>query len=107
MWRIMMSLKSLLKRPRNSSKSEDSALFLIVIWNAAGQAAEWRGHNEREKSKSSPKLRVGLPQFSTLGSVRGQYFKSCRRKKSSWGRYPKASAYHLAVLEAFRSLAPL
>jgi len=24
---------------------EDSALFLIVIWNAAGQAAEWHGQN--------------------------------------------------------------
>jgi hypothetical protein len=59
---------------RNSSNSEDSALFLIVIWNAASQAAQWRGQNEREKSKTSPNLRVGLPQFSTLGSVRGQYF---------------------------------
>ena len=51
-------------------------LFLIVIWNAAGQAAQWRRQNEREKSKSSPNLKVGLPQFSTLGSVRGQFFES-------------------------------
>ena len=29
-----------------------------------------------EKSKSSPKLKVGLPQFLTLGSVRGQFFES-------------------------------
>jgi len=61
----------LLNTSSNSSKSEDSALFLIVIWNAAGQAAEWRWHNEREKSERSPNLRVGLPQFSTLGSVQG------------------------------------
>jgi hypothetical protein len=64
----------LLNTSRNSSKSEDSALFLILIWNAAGQAAEWRGQNEREKSKSSPNLRVGLPQFATPGSIREQYF---------------------------------
>jgi hypothetical protein len=60
-----------LNTSRNSSKSEVFALFLIVIWNAAGQAAEWREQTEREKSKSSPNLRVGLPQFSTLGLVRG------------------------------------
>jgi hypothetical protein len=66
----------LLNTLRDSSKSEDSALFLIVIWNAAGQAAEWRRQDEQEKSKSSPNLKVGLPQFSTLGSVRGQYFES-------------------------------
>jgi hypothetical protein len=26
------------------------------------------------KSKASPNLRVGVPQFSRVGSVRGQYF---------------------------------
>jgi hypothetical protein len=66
----------LLNTSRNSSKSEDPALFLNVIWNAAGQAAGCRGQNEREKSKTSPNLRVGLPQFSTLGLLREQYFKS-------------------------------
>jgi hypothetical protein len=64
----------LLNTSRNSSKSEDSALFLKVIWNAAGQAAGCRRQNEREKSKTSPNLRVGLPQFR-LGSLREQYFK--------------------------------
>jgi hypothetical protein len=40
----------LLNASRNSSKSEDFALFLITISIAAGQAAEWRGQNKREKS---------------------------------------------------------
>jgi hypothetical protein len=65
----------LLNTSRNSSKSEDSASFLNMTWNAAGQAAGGRGQNEKEKSKTSPNLRVGLPQFSTLGSVREQYFR--------------------------------
>ena len=47
-----------------------------MTWNAAGQAAGCRGQNEKEKSKTSPNLRVALPQFSTLGSLREQYFKS-------------------------------
>ena len=47
-----------------------------MTWNAAGQAAECREQNEREKSKSSPNLKVGLPRFSTRGPVREQYFKS-------------------------------
>jgi hypothetical protein len=50
-------------------------LFLKVICNAAGQAAGCRRQNEREKSKTSPNLRGGLPQFSRLGSLREQYFK--------------------------------
>jgi hypothetical protein len=70
------ALKILLNTSHNSSKSEDSALFLKVIWNAAGQAAGCRRQNEREKSKTSPNLRVGLPKFSRLGSLREQYFKS-------------------------------
>jgi hypothetical protein len=70
----MLVWKFLLNTSRNSSKSEDSALFLSVIWNAAGQAVEWRGQNEREKSKRSPNLGAGLPHLSTLGPVRGQYF---------------------------------
>jgi hypothetical protein len=40
-----------------AQREEDSALFLKVIWNAAGQAAGCRGQNEREKSKTSPNLR--------------------------------------------------
>jgi hypothetical protein len=64
----------LLNTSRNSSKSEDSALFLNMTWNAAGQAAGCRGQNEKEKSKTSPNLGVGLPKFSTLGSLREQYF---------------------------------
>jgi hypothetical protein len=70
----MLPWKRSLNTSRNSSKSEDSALFLKVIWNAAGQAAGCRRQNERE-SKTSPNLRVGLPQFSMLGSVLEQYFK--------------------------------
>jgi hypothetical protein len=65
----------LLNTSRNSSKSEHSALFLKVICNAAGQAAGCRRQNEGEKSKTSPNLRGGLPQFSRLGSLREQYFK--------------------------------
>ena len=41
----------------------------VTIADAAGQAAGSRQQNEREKSKTSPNLRVGLPQFSTLGSL--------------------------------------
>jgi hypothetical protein len=63
-------------------------LFLIVIWNAAGQAAGCRRQNEKEKSKTSPNLRVGLPQFSRLGSLREQYFKRLnlvsRRRQSDF-----------------------
>jgi hypothetical protein len=66
----------LLNTSRNSSKSDDPALFLNMTWNAAGQAAGCRGQNEIEKSKTSPNLRVGLSQFSTLGGVREQNFKS-------------------------------
>ena len=66
--------KFLLNTSRNSSKSEDFALFLNMIWNAAGQAPRCRRQNEREKSKTSPNLRVGLPQFRP-GSLREQYFK--------------------------------
>ena len=60
-------------------KNEHIASFLKMIWNAAGQAAEWRKKNEREKSKSSPNLKVGMPRFSTLGLVRGQFFAGCSR----------------------------
>ena len=52
----MLLWKRLLNELRNSSKSEGSASFLIVIWNAAGQVAGCRKQNEREKSKSSPNL---------------------------------------------------
>jgi len=64
---------------RNRSKDEDTALFLIVIWNAAGQETRWRGRTGRQKSKASPNLRVGVPQFSRVGSVRGQYFEGWNR----------------------------
>jgi hypothetical protein len=47
-----------------------------MTWNAAGQVAGCRRQNESEKSKTSPNLRVGLPQFSMLGLLREQYFKS-------------------------------
>ena len=60
-------------------KNEHIASFLKMIWSVAGQAAEWRKPNEREKSKSSPNLKVGLPRFSTLGLVRGQFFAGCSR----------------------------
>jgi len=70
------TLKTLAEYIALRVQERDFALFLIVIWNAAGQAAEWRGQNEREKSKSSPNPKVGLPQLSTVGSVRAQYFES-------------------------------
>lgn len=64
---------------QQGSKNEHIASCLKMIWNAAGQAAEWRKQNEREKSKSSPNLKVGLPRFWTLGLVHGQFFAGCSR----------------------------
>ena len=46
-------LKFLLNTSHNSSKSEDSASFLNMTWNAAGQAAGCSRQNERE----NPRLR--------------------------------------------------
>jgi len=68
------ALKTLGEHMSQQLKQRGFCVVLIVIWNAASQAAQWRGQNEREKSKTSPNLRVGLSQFSTLGLVRGQYF---------------------------------
>ena len=66
-------------RPLDNAEIERICKRMTKIENAAGQAAESRKQNEREKSKSSPNLKVGLPRFSTLGLVRGQFFAGCSR----------------------------
>jgi hypothetical protein len=50
-------------------RERDFASFLRMIWSVAGHAKRWRGQNGRQKSNTSPNLRVGLPQFSRVGSV--------------------------------------
>jgi type IV secretory pathway TrbD component len=59
-------LKTLADILQLGSKNEHFASFLRTIWTVAGHAKRWHG---REKSKASPNLRVGLPQFSTVRSV--------------------------------------
>ena len=70
----MLAWKRLLHASGGSSKSADSVLFLRPIWSAVGQARRSRRQNEREKSKLSPNLRVGLRSFSLLSPAPGQYF---------------------------------
>jgi len=47
-----------------------------MIWSVAGQATRWRRQNGTEKFKTLPSLTVGLPQFSMVHSVRGQFSKA-------------------------------
>ena len=54
----------MLNDSRSSSKSEDSASFLRMIWSAAGQAARYRRQNERGKSRLLPNLVDGAPPFT-------------------------------------------
>ena len=60
-----------------NSACEDSAFFLDMTWNAAGQAAGCRRQNEREKSKTSPNLRRGLLQ-SKLGFAMRAIFEKAK-----------------------------
>ena len=60
----MLLWKRLLNESRSSSKSEDSASFLRMIWSAAGQAARCRRQNERGKSGLLPNLVDGAPPFT-------------------------------------------
>ena len=60
---------------------------VIQIWSVAGQATRCHPQNGREKFKTLPNLRVGLPQFSRGRLVREQFFEgfsrpSCLRRTS-------------------------
>src|SRR5215831_14712828 len=50
-----------------------------MIWSVAGQATRCRKRDAKKKFKTLPNLRVGLPQFSRVRSVPGQFFKGCGR----------------------------
>jgi hypothetical protein len=67
-----------LNMSQHGLKNEHFASLLRVICSVAGHAQGWRGQSAREKSKPSPNLTVGLPQFSREPSAWGQYFETKR-----------------------------
>ena len=78
---------------QRASENEHFASFLRMIWIVAGHAGRWLGRNEREKSKPSPNLKVGLPQLSRVGSVPGRFFEGWDWVELDFALTPKTISF--------------